>query len=57
MGRAEGHGAGLSLTIAALVHRRLCRDFHREWAASLRVKHPEPLGEAAVERLRQADGR
>ena len=46
-------GAVLSLTIAALVHRSLDRDFHREWAASLRVKHPEPLGEVAVERLRQ----
>jgi putative membrane protein len=50
-------GAVLSLTIAALVHRRLNRDFHREWAASLRVKHPEPLGEVAVERLRQGNAR
>jgi putative membrane protein len=50
-------GAVLSLTIAALVHRSLSRDFHREWAASLRVKHPEPLGEVAVERLRQGGAR
>ena len=45
-------GAALALTLAALVHRRLDRDFQREWAASLRIKHPEPLGEVAVERLR-----
>jgi len=44
-------GAALSLMIAALVHRSLDRDFHREWVASLRVKHPEPLGEVAAERL------
>jgi putative membrane protein len=48
-------GAALTLAITALVHRRLDRDFQREWAASLRVKHPEPLGEVAVERLRQSD--
>ncbi len=47
-------GSVLSLTIAALVHRRLDRDFQREWAASLRVKHPEPLGEVAAERLRHS---
>jgi len=46
-------GAALALTLTALVHRRLDRDFQREWAASLRVKHAEPLGEVAVERLRQ----
>jgi putative membrane protein len=46
-------GAALALTIAALVHRRLDRDFQRDWAESLRVKHPEPLGEVAAERLRR----
>ena len=46
-------GAALALTLTALVHRRLDRDFQREWADSLRVKHAEPLGEVAVERLRQ----
>jgi putative membrane protein len=45
-------GAALALTITALVHRRLDRDFQREWAESLRVKHAEPLGEVALERLR-----
>ena len=49
-------GAALALTITALVHRSLDRDFHREWAASLRVKHPEPLGEVAVQRLRKHGG-
>lgn len=45
-------GAVLALTITALVHRRLDRDFQREWAESLRVKHPQPLGEVEIERLR-----
>jgi putative membrane protein len=45
-------GAALALAITALVHRSLDRDFQREWAASLAVKHPEPLGEVALERLR-----
>jgi putative membrane protein len=47
-------GATLALLITALVHRRLDRDFQREWAESLRVKHAEPLGEVEVERLRGA---
>lgn len=38
-------GAVLSLTISACIHRSLARDFQREWAESLRVKRPEPLGE------------
>ena len=45
-------GAALALTIVALVHRRLDRDFQREWAESLRVKHPEPLGEVEIEKLK-----
>ena len=45
-------GAALALTLTALVHRRLDRDFQREWAESLRVKHAEPLGEVEVARLR-----
>ncbi|MAG55390.1 MAG: hypothetical protein CMJ83_03780 [Planctomycetes bacterium] len=39
-----------SLAIAA-IHAGLDRDFTREWVESLRVKHPDPLGELAVERL------
>jgi len=50
-------GAALALTITALMHRSLDRDFHKEWAASLAVKHAEPLGEVAVERLRHRSGR
>lgn len=46
-------GAVFALTLVALVHRRLDRDFQREWAASLKVKHKEPLGEVAAERMRR----
>jgi len=46
-----GSGALIAIVIVALVHRTLDRDFQREWAESLRVKR-EPLGEAAIERLR-----
>lgn len=45
-------GAVIALTVTAVIHWSLDRDFHREWAASLAVKHHEPLGEVAVERLR-----
>jgi putative membrane protein len=45
-------GAILALSVTAAIHRSLARDFHREWAESLRVHHPKPLGEAAVGRLR-----
>lgn len=41
-----------SLAIAAL-HAGLDRDFTREWLESLEVKHPEPLGEVAIARLRE----
>jgi putative membrane protein len=46
-------GAVLALVITALVHRSLDRDFQREWAESLAVKHPEPLGEVRIDRLRE----
>ena len=45
-------GAILALSVTAMVHRALARDFHREWAESLRVRHPQPLGEAQIARLR-----
>ncbi len=48
-------GAALALVITALVHRRLDRDFQSEWAKSLRVKQPEPLGEESLERLKPVD--
>ena len=45
-------GAIIALVITALVHRSLSRDFHREWAESLRVRHKEPLGEVEIARLK-----
>jgi putative membrane protein len=39
-------GAALALAIIAGVQRAMDRDFQREWAESLRVKKPVPLGEA-----------
>jgi putative membrane protein len=38
-------GAVIALTVIAAVQRALDRDFQREWAESLRVKQPHPLGE------------
>ena len=38
-------GALIAMTIAALVNRRMQRDFAREWAESIRVKHKKPVGE------------
>lgn len=40
----------VTLAIAG-VHGWLDRDFTREWVESLEVKHPEPLGEVALERM------
>ena len=44
-------GALLSSLLIATIHARLDRDFTREWIESLRVKHPDPMGEVAVERM------
>jgi putative membrane protein len=44
-------GALLSSIVIAAVHAALDRDFAREWSESLRVKHPEPMGEARIEQL------
>lgn len=44
-------GALIATLGIAIVHRALDRDFGREWAESLRVKHPEPMGEVAIERM------
>jgi putative membrane protein len=41
---------GATLIIGA-VHKCLDRDFSREWNASLRIKHAEPLGEVAIDKL------
>ena len=46
-------GAGLAMGATALLNSRLQRDFAREWADSLRVKHKAPLGEDEIARLRR----
>src|SRR5512139_1552362 len=44
-------GALLSMALTAAINRRLQRDFAREWADSLRVKHEAPLGEEAIAKM------
>jgi len=44
-------GALLAMIITGLLNRSLQRDFAREWADSLRIKHPRPLGEDAIARM------
>jgi len=41
-------GALISMTITALINRRMQRDFAAEWAESIRVKRRRPLGEDAL---------
>src|SRR5690349_4441755 len=41
-------GALISMTITALINRRMQRDFAAEWADSIRVKRRSPLGEEAI---------
>ena len=41
-------GALLAMSITAAINWRLHRDFAREFLASMRVKHPHPLGEEAI---------
>ena len=47
-------GALIAMTVVALINWRLHRDFAREFAASLRVKHTAPLGEEAIAAARTA---
>ena len=47
-------GAMIAMVITALLNARLQRDFAQEWNDSLRVKHPAPLGEDEIARLRGA---
>jgi putative membrane protein len=49
-------GALIAMLVTYAINRRYQRDFNREWADSLRVKHKKPLGEDALERLVR-DGR
>jgi putative membrane protein len=44
-------GALIAMSITAAINVRLQRDFAREWAESLRVKHKAPLGEDAIARM------
>lgn len=46
-------GALTSMTITGILNVYLQRDFAREWADSLRVKHPKPLGEDEIARMLQ----
>ncbi len=46
-------GALVAMCVTAAVNARLQRDFAREWADSLRVKHPAPLGEDEIARMMQ----
>ena len=44
-------GAILAMALTAALNARFQRDFGREWAESLRVKHRKPLGEDEIERM------
>lgn len=44
-------GALTAIGLTALLNSYLQRDFAREWADSLRIKHPKPLGEDEIARL------
>ena len=44
-------GALISMLVTAFINRRMQRDFGREWANSLKVQHPRPLGEEAIARM------
>jgi putative membrane protein len=44
-------GALIAMSSTAILNSYLQRDFAREWADSLRVKHPKPLGEDEIARL------
>jgi putative membrane protein len=47
-------GAAAAVLITAAINWHTQRDFAREWAESLRVKRPDPLGEDALaSRLRE----
>jgi putative membrane protein len=49
-------GAVVAMLITALINRFTQRDFAREWAESLRVKHRQPLGEESLARRLQDHG-
>jgi putative membrane protein len=44
------------MSITAFINWRYQRDFSREWAESLRVKHAAPLGEEALAEMTADEG-
>ncbi len=44
-------GAVIAMVVTACINLYLQRDFAREWAESLRIKHTAPLGEDEIKRL------
>jgi len=50
-------GSLLASCVIAGLHYSVDRDFTREWVESLEVKHPDPMGEIAVERMRNEQQR
>jgi len=43
-------GGIVAMLVTAAINRHFQRDFARTWAESLRIKHPEPLGEESLAR-------
>jgi putative membrane protein len=46
-------GALIAMLVTYRLNRRYQRDFNREWADSLRVKHKTPLGEDELARMKK----
>ena len=44
-------GALIAMLVTFAINRYLQRDFAQEWAESLRVKRPQPLGEDEIARM------
>jgi putative membrane protein len=44
-------GALIAMSITGVINWQFQRDFAREWAESLRVKHKAPLGEDEMARM------
>jgi hypothetical protein len=55
LGKSKIDGALVAMRATATINRRLPRDFAREWAEGLRVKHKAPPGEDEIARLRRTD--
>ena len=49
-------GAIGAMLVTAAINWHTQRDFAREWAESLRVKRPDPLGEDALASRRREEG-